>query len=100
MSAAKETLQEWAARNLPTCSECGTGHAPEISEVLHKAELCGRCGYEHRRVDYCPPAKINLTVKEYAQVKRVTPRTVYEWLLTGKLRESASKGPGGWRIDL
>lgn len=100
MSAAKETLQDWARRVLPICAECGVGHAPEIAELLHRVELCSKCGYKHRQVDDCLPAKRNLNVKQYAEVKGVTTRTVYEWLLAGKLRQNAVKEPGGWRIDL
>jgi len=39
-----------------------------------------------------------LTVKGYAEVRRVTTRTVYEWLAKKPERMKAQKIEGGWRI--
>ena len=40
-----------------------------------------------------------LTVKEYADLKRVTPETVKRWIRIGKLQaERTSEPHGHWRI--
>lgn len=39
-----------------------------------------------------------LTVKEYATARRVSTRTVYEWLTKKPEKLKAAKNEGGWRI--
>jgi excisionase family DNA binding protein len=42
-----------------------------------------------------------LTVKEYAQMKRVTDRTVREWIKRGKIDAERTAGDEGhWRIKV
>jgi excisionase family DNA binding protein len=45
-----------------------------------------------------PDRDLLLTVKEYADIKRVTAETVRRWIRSGKLHAERTIANGDWRI--
>lgn len=49
---------------------------------------------------YIPPQESELTVNQYAAVRKISRRTVYTWINTRRDEIGAQRTPSGWRFPM